>query len=265
MCCNTAGHLVTVTSTGEQSAVYSFVPSSYTKYWIALEYSFATSTWNWQAGPEAGQQAGYTYWDSSQPYGAAYCVMAYIPSYGDWWNYYCTDLYAYVIEYECAASNPCGLSSTKGCVNLFNGHYYEVREDAVTWTAAKTNAAASTYLGMTGHLVSITSLAEQQFVMSLGQTSWIGASDTGSTKGNYSWAAGPDSGIVLSSNFSAWAPKQPDNAGGTEDCIEIIAGTGGNTSNWNDLNCNSMIGFIIEYECNTGYVLVGSACIGIPV
>ena len=49
--------------------------------------------------------------------------------------------------------------------NPDNGHYYELVADAVLWTDAKAAADASVYRGKYGHLATITSESENDFIV----------------------------------------------------------------------------------------------------
>ncbi|MEN9628872.1 MAG: hypothetical protein RJA10_2099, partial [Pseudomonadota bacterium] len=48
--------------------------------------------------------------------------------------------------------------------NAANGHWYEAVQAGVTWDAARDAAAAMSLAGTQGHLVTITSQAEQDFI-----------------------------------------------------------------------------------------------------
>lgn len=93
------------------------------------------------------------------------------------------------------------------------------------------------------NLISIQSASENSCILSelvrLGYGSssviWIGFNDE-TTEGQFVWY---DQSPVVYSN---WAPGEPNNSGGNEDCVQIYPG-GGNPGTWNDLNCggyNSM-------------------------
>ena len=91
--------------------------------------------------------------------------------------------------------------------NAANGHYYQlVASSAVEWAEAKTAAEASTYEGLTGYLVTITSESENNFLKSkISTNTWIGASDNSTytstsysagqpTEGTWQWVSGPENG-----------------------------------------------------------------------
>ncbi len=85
-----------------------------------------------------------------------------------------------------------------------NGHWYEfVLDWKATWNDARTAAATSVYGGMTGYLVTITSVAENTFVRRVATEQYpfkkptnvhIGLSDEGS-EGDWVWHTGPGAGI----------------------------------------------------------------------
>ena len=86
-----------------------------------------------------------------------------------------------------------------------NDHYYELIVGTFSFAESLAAAESSTYLGLTGHLVTITSAEEQAFLDgAFGSDStndselaasiyWIGASDSG-TEGEWRWVSGPESG-----------------------------------------------------------------------
>jgi hypothetical protein len=147
-----------------------------------------------------------------------------------------------------------------------NGHLYEVLIDTeATWDQAKAQAEA---LG--GHLVTITSAEEQEFIEYLLVTSsaqtgayWIGLIET-TTEGIYTW----DNGESLS--YVNWYPGQPDNAlgqfGGENRghivwAVEPEASHFANRGKWNDLRAEGWDinpfgdypdlnrgGYIVEFE-----------------
>ncbi|PIO69421.1 lectin C-type domain protein [Teladorsagia circumcincta] len=103
--------------------------------------------------------------------------------------------------------------------------------------------------GNGGHLASIHSLEENNFVATLGMSgmaytnganlTWIGLKQaTYPTSKDWSWT---DGSPVY---FMFWAPSQPDDAGGSEHCVEIFSdhigkdpAEDGNYQRWNDISC----------------------------
>lgn len=68
---------------------------------------------------------------------------------------------------------------------------------------------------------------------------WTSGSDLGE-EGSFFWAS---NGRSISKNSSLWLPNQPDNAGGSENCVHLW-----DTLNYkiNDLPCNTQCYFICE-------------------
>jgi hypothetical protein len=102
-------------------------------------------------------------------------------------------------------------------LNPNNNHVYEFVNTDVRWDQALTLASASNLAGVQGHLVTITSAAEQAFVVSHmglitvgwnGDDIWIAASDA-TTEGTWKWMAGPELGTAVA--FSDWAWGGPSN------------------------------------------------------
>jgi len=127
---------------------------------------------------------------------------------------------------------------------LFNsstGHYYEFVPGGYTWTQAKALAENRSYKGLQGYLATITSGAEQNFIISrLGFSDWggwIGASDA-AADGIWKWVTGPEAGRVFWQNgrelgYNNFHPGEPNELlNSTEDYAHIWKHGGGT---WNDL------------------------------
>lgn len=138
-----------------------------------------------------------------------------------------------------------------------NGHWYDLVLTASTWTEARDFAAASTFMGMSGYLATITSQAEEDFLGSLVwgglnySNGWIGASDEGS-EGTWYWATGPEIGQVFykfgaatQPGYSNWANGQPDNANGFENYAFLNSQLNGK---WADFAEGSNTGYMVEYS-----------------
>lgn len=134
-----------------------------------------------------------------------------------------------------------------------NGHWYEIRA-AATWADALAAADASTHLGLDGYLVTLTSLAEEQFIYSNVSTAtyWFAGSDT-ETEGVWKWMAGPELGQVFwtggpggaapSGAYANWFAGEPNQFGGNEDFA---------LANWSGLSWNDGQGepwaYVVEYS-----------------
>jgi hypothetical protein len=148
-----------------------------------------------------------------------------------------------------------------GPVVFFAGtdNYYQVVEIKLTWDEARDAAAAQTYLGRTGRLATITSDAENNFVidhvipnLSDGDSYWLGGlQPPGSDEPAGGWRWITDEPFV----YSKWRPStdEPNNSFDTgEDRIELFNRIQDGT--WNDLwHDDSALseGYVIEYAATS--------------
>jgi hypothetical protein len=152
---------------------------------------------------------------------------------------------------------PNGMVLGKPVFNPANGHWYRCGTvpDDITWTEARRTAERLTYQGWRGHLVTITSEAENTFVYdSFPETKtigcWLGgfqdkqAKDYSEPAGAWSWVTGERW------SYSIWHHglyQEPnDGLGGHEDYLSMTG-----NGKWNDLpdvRSDRMRGFIVEFE-----------------
>src|ERR1044071_1769613 len=104
-----------------------------------------------------------------------------------------------------AAAGGCGGSSSKGTVWKGNGHSYAVNRSEGTWNDAQAAAASSG-----GHLVTITTADEEQFIVSTFLTGadqltvfWIGCSDE-AVEDTSVWVTGE------SFSYTNWKSGEPN-------------------------------------------------------
>jgi hypothetical protein len=132
-----------------------------------------------------------------------------------------------------------------------NGHWYalvmpETQSEGVTWTQAKLLAEATTFLGSQGHLITVTSAGENDFLGTnfsslirpngsgfVGDAAWIGLSDM-VQEGNYQWVTGE------AFTYSNWYVTEPNNLG-NEDFAHYWVRNG--EFSWNDAQDNVFGGF----------------------
>jgi hypothetical protein len=96
----------------------------------------------------------------------------------------------------------------------FGSSYYEyVPDEAISWSEASAAASASTFMGANGHLATVTSSAENDFLVDLGpvfstaQGAWLGGAVDASQTGR--WAVGPEAGQLFTfSNFAGGEPNE---------------------------------------------------------
>ena len=135
----------------------------------------------------------------------------------------------------------------------YEGHRYVLYENGMTWNDAKIECE-----NMGGHLVSITSLGEQQAIESIVKKGtrniyWLG----GYNSNGWKWVTGEPF------SYSNWASFQPDNWDYVEDKLQMYRQSNPSASSrlgqWNDLNGDGTcrndlffgiqnIGFICEWD-----------------
>jgi hypothetical protein len=154
------------------------------------------------------------------------------------------------------------LSSTPTAIvqNPDNGHYYQaVRvQGGITYADAKAAAAALSHLGVQGHLVTITSQAENDFIVntfpeavnpdptsagwSRHEGYWIGAERVDAN--NWQWVTGEPF------SYSNWSPGEPNNSGGVENRINFWpTWPGPVVGKWNDRDGTAPVhGYVVEFS-----------------
>lgn len=162
------------------------------------------------------------------------------------------------------------LASAAPQFNPANGHYYEVIPDVeIIWSDAKSAADISTHLGVSGHLATITSDAEGNFVETLrmglspseawiggSQTTCVGDPDEEPTCG-WEWENGEGTfpGDNLGPGYAKWLSSEPnDNYGlGSENHLTIgLIVT--DPTKWNDegtmvgQGIENIGGYVIEWD-----------------
>jgi len=114
--------------------------------------------------------------------------------------------------------------------NNYNGHSYYRSTGSAVWTTARTNCS-----NMGGHLVTITTSGEQNFLYALWPSGWIGLTDE-VTEGTWRWVTGE------TYSYSNWNNGEPNNSG-NEDYVQFVS-----NGKWNDLNNGSSLPYVLEFE-----------------
>lgn len=120
-----------------------------------------------------------------------------------------------------------------------NGHFYQLVTTSLNWEDARNAAASLSFNGFTGHLATLTSAAENNFLRdTFGTTGWIGLSQpAGSTEpdGGWEWVTGEAFG------FTNWNPGEPNNLGDERYVEALIA------DRWNDAQASVTNFYYVEY------------------
>ncbi len=146
-----------------------------------------------------------------------------------------------------------------------NGHYYELVGNYLdvnsrwSWQDSKVMAENRVYLGTQGHLATITSPAENLFLVTTFHNAkpwptWIGLTDSESFGGRESFGL-PNpktNGWVWITGeavaYTDWTPGNPDNTGNED--FALMGNQLGNHHNWNDEkgDAGAHAPFFVEYE-----------------
>lgn len=152
----------------------------------------------------------------------------------------------------------------------FNGHTYQVIIDpGIGWDDANDAAQLMTFEGKQGHLATITSFEEDEFIDGLRQGTpginlsggiaesqlWVGgfqAADSQEPGGGWEWVnnegAIPTPQSPISGKYSNWRAGEPNDAGGNERHLAI---GWGNLFVWNDgggAENYAMYGYVVEFD-----------------
>ncbi len=132
------------------------------------------------------------------------------------------------------------------------GHVYKVNTTELTWEEARDAAAAMTLGGSQGHLATITSQQEHNFIASWldGMNMWMGASDLVS-EGDWQWATELSGATTIWNNgpiegvFENWYDGWPSDGDGNH-CGVMSSG------GWFAYDCNYSNYSIVEFDNPTG-------------
>lgn len=150
----------------------------------------------------------------------------------------------------------CEVAENCDVYNLHNGHLYNRMAAPFSWTEAKLAAEELFVGGVQGHLVTITSATENDFVEGLSNQcdcsnfAWIGATDEG-LEGTWEWVTGEPF------DYSKWGSMEPNNVGGAENyaIMNWISGDG----EWNDVPVDWLVGivaYIVEWDVSDTSIVI---------
>lgn len=132
--------------------------------------------------------------------------------------------------------------------NPNNGHYYQLFTQSTDWNSANAAASALTYNGLQGHLVTVTSQAETDWIVStfgaaaidnayMGLYQDASAPDYSEPTGGWRWVTGEAFG------YTNWSGGEPNN-NGAENVGHFWAGSG----LWNDIDPSWSFHYMVEYS-----------------
>ena len=143
-----------------------------------------------------------------------------------------------------------------------NGHWYEYVPAPtifapISFATANAAATAANWQGQSGYLATITSSAEQQFILGSfafltgfggGGNFWIGAADT-AVEGEFRWIGGPEAGnLIAPPAYTGWSPSEPSNLQANLDYVLVSVNVANFLNgNWGTADGSGAFGYLIEY------------------
>lgn len=145
-----------------------------------------------------------------------------------------------------------GFAQGTPTMNPANGYHYQLIDSpGTTWPQALADAAAMSFMGVQGHLATLTDQQENDFVYTLGNAHYrylggfqnLSSPTYSEPGGGWEWITGEPW------SFTNWWPGEPNNNGpaGAEDYLEVLHG-GQFGQSWNDTQNDHAAGFIVEFE-----------------
>lgn len=146
----------------------------------------------------------------------------------------------------------------------FNGNYYEYVDSSLTWGAARVAASERSYNGVLGHLATVNSQAENDFLFDLKPAptatflgAWIGVKISSNVQ---TWEVGPEASDTLV--YRNWGGAEPNNGGTRQTAYGYIhigssAYAGISPGEWADsangrttgrTGFDPIVGYYVEYE-----------------
>ena len=138
--------------------------------------------------------------------------------------------------------------------NAATNSFYLYVSGTITHTAAETAANAATLTGLdgvTGHLATLTSAAEQTFVGTLvnnGDWAWVDGSDTAS-EGTFVYESGAEAGTGFDTNLTWYNGSPASTNQASRDNVLIWDGGGDVLYAWADTS--NARGYVIEWDAST--------------
>ena len=226
-CESIGGHLATITSQDEQNCIEALL-EGHTKniYWLGATDEAQEGQWEWITG-EPFEYANWNYEAPNNSGGIEHYLHIYRISFLDNLAYKWNDLAARINDGGFWSNENSGFicewePGTRGNIEAissdatnFNGNAYKVYDMGMTWYEAK---AYCENLG--GHLATITSQAEQDFIEGLIENHdrniyWLGGTDE-AYEGQWEWVTGEPF------EYKNWDYGEPNNVNENEHYLHIF-------------------------------------------
>ncbi|KAL4228716.1 chromatin-modulating protein mrc1 [Mactra antiquata] len=247
-CTGSGGTLAVITDKYQQAFLASQIAGTSGYYWIGLTNSGSPYQWVDKSN------LAYTAWSSNHTgneVNTCVAMKSQGPGVGLWVNIQCPGRLRYICQTSRSGfSTPLIITTTTTAPPTcpsdwqdYNGYCYKAYNDDAnlkTYFDARESCRS-----MGADLLSLHSSAEESFAFSYSvkgyswthYTYWIGLNDFDVEKG-YKWVDG--TGV----NYTNWGNGEPNDSGGTDDCVEY------NTiqRNWNDNSCYLSKPFICKLK-----------------
>lgn len=216
------GYLVTINSNEENSFVNNLIGAN--SIWIGLSDELDEGVWQWVTG----ESVSFTNWRSGEPndYGSG---EDYAEMYTDGtWNDIGPPAFPSITRYYV-----CEWAKEDDKIE-YNGHEYKLITEAKSWSDAKIDCEIQG-----GHLVTITSQGENDFVKNLADSNriWLGLTDE-ANEGNWKWIT--DEAL----SYTNWYPGEPNDYSIGEDYVEMYT-----DGRWNDIGPPAFPSITRHYVC----------------
>ena len=240
-----SGHLAAITSQGETDFLNGLFAGESGSTWIGGYQPPGSDEpaggWEWITA----EACEYTNWHWTEPNDGApggEDALSLKPAiWGKQWNDAESNqpLPRYIIEYD-SAQPP----------YYYEGHYYNVIQvpEGINWWDAKAAAEASVHNGLSGHLATITSQGETDFVNALfageSGSTWIGGYQppgSDEPEGGWEWITAEPW------EYTNWHGTEPNDGAPGEDALSLKPAIWG--KQWNDGKSNQPLPrYVVEYD-----------------
>lgn len=222
-CEKLGGYLATITSYGEQQEINNLISDKGKNvYWLGGTNSQNDGSWKWITS----EDWNYTNWGEGEPNNSrndeSYLEIIRVPfdkiKYGEWNDMsndgdssHCSlENHGFVCEWDKVLSEQKIQELIINASDEYNGHHYMFFENAATWEEAQDFCES-----MGGHLATITSEGENDFLFELMKTSGYDSAYFGFTdsyeEGEWAWITGERV------RYTNWHSGEPNSENSNED------------------------------------------------
>ncbi len=135
------------------------------------------------------------------------------------------------------------------------GNFYQFVTAGANYSGALAGATSTTLNGVTGHLATITSAEENEFITSLVGDNfvWVDGTDSG-TEGTFTWTQGPDAGTEFwngggeTGSYENWYLGSPTTNSDANDHVTFLGTRFG--GQWYIFTDTRVQGYVVEFEAS---------------